>query len=132
MIDKDSHIINRVLDGDMDSFRTLMDSYSQRVFALVVRIVDNEADAEEITQDVFLKVYKNLARFDGRSMFSSWLYRIAYNESISHTRKGRREVAVEESLLRAVARLMPCLIPETRVLRLCRKLLTAWVRRKGP
>ena len=73
MIDKDSHIINRVLDGDMDSFRTLMDSYSQRVFALVVRIVDNEADAEEITQDVFLKVYKNLARFDGRSMFSSWL-----------------------------------------------------------
>ncbi len=55
----------------MDSFRTLMDSYSQRVFALVVRIVDNEADAEEITQDVFLKVYKNLARFDGRSMFSS-------------------------------------------------------------
>ena len=103
MIDKDSHIINRVLDGDMDSFRTLMDSYSQRVFALVVRIVDNEADAEEITQDVFLKVYKNLARFDGRSMFSSWLYRIAYNESISHTRKGRREVAVEESLLRAVS-----------------------------
>lgn len=48
-----------------------------------------EDDAEEITQDVFVKAYRNLSKFDFRSSFSTWLFRIAYNEAITHTRRRR-------------------------------------------
>ena len=98
------NIIRRVLGGDTGSYRLLMDWYSPRVFALVVRIVACQEDAEEITQDVFLKAYSALGRFDGRSRFSTWLYRIAYNEAISHARRAKGTVvAVDESELRGVA-----------------------------
>lgn len=81
-----------------------MDRYSQRIFALVVRIVDCENDAEEITQDVFMKAYQNLDRFDFRSSVSTWLFRIAYNEAINHTRRGRPQVtALDEVSLRSVS-----------------------------
>jgi len=100
----DANIIRRVLDGDTNSYRFLMDRYSPQIFALVVRIVDNADDAEEVTQDVFLKAFRNLSRFDGRSSFSTWLYRIAYNEAISHFRTGRqREELFDELQLRGVS-----------------------------
>lgn len=81
-----------------------MDRYSQRIFILVVKIVSSEDDAEEITQDVFMKAFRNLGKFDFRSSLSTWLYRIAYNEAINHTRKSsRQEVAVDETKLKAVS-----------------------------
>ncbi len=100
----DANIIRRVLDGDSDSYRNLMDRYSQQVFALIVRIIDNPDDAEEATQDVFFKAFRNLERFDGRSAFSTWLYRIAYNEAVSRSRSRRqREEALDEAQLRCVS-----------------------------
>lgn len=96
----DRHIINRVLDGDTDCFGILMNKYSQLVFSLVVRIVNRELDAEEITQDVFINAFKNLAKFNFRSNFSTWLFRIAYNEAIDHTRRKKiRETSVDENQL---------------------------------
>ena len=68
-----------------------MDVYGQQVFTLVVRIVNSEEDAEEVTQDVFMKDYMNLSSFNGISSFSTWLYRIAYNTAISYTRKMKNE-----------------------------------------
>lgn len=68
-----------------------MDVYGQQVFTLVVRIVNSEEDAEEVTQDVFMKAYMNLSSFNGISSFSTWLYRIAYNTAISYTRKRKNE-----------------------------------------
>jgi len=101
---QDSSIIRRVLDGDTGAFRLLMERYATRVFALVVRIVENSADAEEITQDAFMKAFGALGGFDGRSAFSSWLYRIAYNEAVSCTRRQRHHVAtVDEAVLRDVS-----------------------------
>lgn len=82
----------------------LMEWYSPRVFALVVRIVECQEDAEEITQDVFMKAYSALARFNGRSSFSTWLYRIAYNEAVSHMRKPRHQLTlIDEATLRSVS-----------------------------
>lgn len=86
MENKDAFIIRRVIDGDTDSYRILMERYSRQVFSMVVKIVSLEDDAEEITQDVFIKAYRNLSKFDFRSSFATWLYRIAYNEAITHTR----------------------------------------------
>jgi RNA polymerase sigma-70 factor (ECF subfamily) len=62
------------------------------VFTIIVKIVRKPEDAEEIAQDVFLKVYEKLESFRGDSKFSTWLYRIAYNAAISKTRKRRLEV----------------------------------------
>lgn len=100
----DANIIRRVLDGDSESYRYLMDRYSQQVFALVVRIVDEPEDAEEVTQDVFLKAFRYLERFDGRSAFSTWLYRIAYNEAVSRSRKRHpSESPLDETQLRNIS-----------------------------
>lgn len=100
MENNDAYIIRRVIDGDTGSFRTLMERYSQQVFSLVVKIVSVEDDAEEITQDVFVKAYRNLSKFDFRSSFSTWLFRIAYNEAVSHTRRRRIDgIPFDEAIL---------------------------------
>lgn len=92
----DRYYIKKVLEGDTNSFAPLLDRYSRSVFALVVRIVRNREDAEELTQDIFVKAFRNLASFKSDSSFSSWLYRIAYNTAISATRKTKHEFLVLE------------------------------------
>lgn len=100
MENNDAYIIRRVIEGDTGSYRNLMERYSQQVFSLVVRIVSIEDDAEEITQDVFVKAYRNLSKFDFRSSFSTWLFRIAYNEAITHTRRKRVEgIPLDEMMI---------------------------------
>ncbi len=100
MENNDAYIIRRVIEGDTGFYRTLMERYSQQVFSLVVKIVSVEDDAEEITQDVFVKAYRNLSKFDFRSSFSTWLFRIAYNEAVSHTRRRRIDgIPFDEAIL---------------------------------
>ncbi len=104
MNSQDIHIIRQVLSGDTGRFRILMDRYSQLVFTLVVRIVDSTEYAEEVTQDVFLKAFRNLDKFDGRSSFSTWLYRIAYNEAVARARRGKViETVLDDASLRDVS-----------------------------
>ena len=63
--------------------------YGDRIFSLLTGITGNRLDAEELTSDVFLKAFTHLDRFRGECRFSTWLYRIAYNTAISHTRRRR-------------------------------------------
>ena len=96
----DREYVERVLLGDAESFAPLLNKYSRQVFALIVRIVENREDAEELTQDVFLKAFDSLSRYRGDSSFSTWLYRIAYNTAISATRKKVYDfVPVDEAVL---------------------------------
>jgi RNA polymerase sigma-70 factor (ECF subfamily) len=96
----DTIIIESILRGEAGCFARLLEKYSKQVFTLIVRIVENREDAEELTQDVFLKAYKSLSRFRKESSFSTWLYRIAYNTAISATRTKLPEfVLVDEQLL---------------------------------
>jgi len=83
----DNFYIEKLLKGETDCFAPIVEKYSKQVFSLIVRIVGNREDAEELTQDAFLKVYKSLKSFRGDSSFSTWLYRIAYNIAISAERK---------------------------------------------
>lgn len=70
---------------------------------LIIRIVGSEEDAEELTQDVFLRVFENLPYFNFKSSFSTWLYRIAYNCAISFTRSKRQQYfQIDENRLRRV------------------------------
>lgn len=69
--------------------------FSDRVFAIVIRLVGSRMDAEEITQDVFLKVFKKTRSFRGQSGLSTWIYRVAYNEALDFLRRRRKQQSVE-------------------------------------
>ncbi|NQV52609.1 MAG: RNA polymerase sigma factor [Flavobacteriales bacterium] len=83
------NLIKQTLEGDHRAFRTLVEMHHMNVFNLVIRIVQQRELAEEIAQDVFLKAFRSLRKFKGTSKFSTWLYRIAYNEAVTNTRKKR-------------------------------------------
>ena len=72
-------LIERCRQGDETAFRELVDQYKGLVFALVARSVANRARAEELSQDVFLKVHKGLPYFRGEAKLSTWIYRIVIN-----------------------------------------------------
>ncbi|MFC2129339.1 RNA polymerase sigma factor [Bacteroidota bacterium] len=83
----EQHCIERVRKGDQGAFSWIMDKYKDMVYTLCVRMLSSEADAEEAAQDVFVKVYKSINSFKGNSKFSTWIYRITYNQCISIIRK---------------------------------------------
>jgi RNA polymerase sigma-70 factor (ECF subfamily) len=85
----DTEIIRRILQGDQAIFATLVQRYQQYVFTLVLRFTDSREDAEEISQDVFVKAYRSLADFRGDSKFSTWLYTIVRTSCITFLRKRR-------------------------------------------
>lgn len=75
---------------DRAEFARLVDAYSDMIYRLAVRMLDNSQDAEDVLQETFLKAYRYLPAFDGRSSLSTWLYRIAVNEALMLLRKHRR------------------------------------------
>lgn len=92
----DQTVVERVLNGDRRAFGTLLDRYEKVVFNAAYRVIGNQADAEDITQTVFLKVYENLSTYNPKYRFFSWLYRIAVNESINARKRSRETVELGE------------------------------------
>lgn len=96
----DIYYITKIQTGETEHFAHLLERYSQPVFSLINRIVESREDAEELTQDVFMKVFRSLDSFQRNSSFSTWLYRIAYNTAISALRKKKPEwITLEESIV---------------------------------
>lgn len=92
--------VEKVIAGDLASFSYLVDKYKQRAYTLALRIVRNEQDAEEVSQDAFLKAFRSLNKFKRQSSFSTWLYRIVYNTALSRIRKKRIDtVSLDEEYL---------------------------------
>jgi RNA polymerase sigma-70 factor (ECF subfamily) len=83
----DLYYIERIIDGNAAEYAILIDRYKNMVFNIAKKIAGNREDAEEIAQDVFVKAFQGLAGFRATSKFSTWLYKIAYNHSISFIRK---------------------------------------------
>jgi RNA polymerase sigma-70 factor (ECF subfamily) len=83
----DDEIINRILKGEQSAFSILVEKYQNYVFTLVLRFTQNREDAEEISQDVFVKAYRSLADFRGDSKFSTWLFTITRTTCLSFLRK---------------------------------------------
>jgi len=86
----DEDILARVLDGDTDAFSALVKRYQRRILRLGYGFFKDTDEAEDFTQDVFVKAFVGLAGFKGRSSFSTWLTRIAYNAGINAKRKAGR------------------------------------------
>ena len=90
----DHEIVRRVLGGEADAYRLLIDRYQERAFNLVLRIVRNATDAEDVTSDVFYRAYQKLDSFEFRSQFFTWIYRIAVNRASDRLEQRGRDRAV--------------------------------------
>jgi RNA polymerase sigma-70 factor (ECF subfamily) len=87
----DAILVDRARTGDAEAFRALVERYSQKLFRVAFRIVGDEASAEDAVQETFLRAYRSLSRFDDRSSFGTWIYRIAANTSVEILRKHQRQ-----------------------------------------
>jgi RNA polymerase sigma factor (sigma-70 family) len=81
------YCIERLKGGDKEAFSPLVDAYKDMVYTVCLRMLGSEADAQEAAQDVFVKAFRSIASFQAKAKFSTWLYRIAYNQCISVIRK---------------------------------------------
>src|SRR5687767_2337261 len=100
---QDRQLIRRLQTGDEEAVRELADRYSHRIFQMALRHMKNREDAEEVTQDVLLKVYRKIDRFRGDAALSSWIYRITFNTAMSRLRTHRAERAADAERERALA-----------------------------
>lgn len=85
----DAAIVARVTNGDSNAYAELMERYEQKLFRYVVYLLRDEATAADIVQDTFIKAYQNLRSYKPAYKFSSWLYRIAHNETMNVIRKNK-------------------------------------------
>ena len=88
----DSEIISQVLKGDHNAYALLVERYKSYVFTLTFRFTKNREDAEEVSQDIFVKAYRSLADFKGTAKFSTWLYTIVNTTCITFLRKKRLDI----------------------------------------
>ena len=94
----DVEMVRKAQQGDSDAFAALFYAHRPRVYSLCLRMTNNTAEAEDLTQDAFLQVFRKLGTFRGDSALSTWLYRVAVNTVLMHFRKkGLRQVSLDES-----------------------------------
>jgi RNA polymerase sigma-70 factor, ECF subfamily len=91
-IDVDDRLLDRIANGDEAAFRELVERHVDRAYGLALRILGNNADADDVVQDTFLKVWTHRGRWEnGRAKFSTWLYRVVTNRCIDLRRQPRSE-----------------------------------------
>lgn len=92
----ESKLIHSALAGQTEAFGELVRRYQDRLYSAVVHILGNRSEAEDVVQDAFIQAYVKLDTFKHNSKFYTWLYRIAFNVSISRRRRRRVELSVDE------------------------------------
>lgn len=95
MADEDPDL-DRARQGDRDAFGRLMRRHQRRVYAATLHILGNHGDADDATQETFVRAFRGLPSFDGRADFFTWLYRIAVNTSLNAMRGDKRGAALSE------------------------------------
>jgi RNA polymerase sigma-70 factor (ECF subfamily) len=90
----DEEVVGRVLAGDTSLFEILMRRYNQRLFRVARAILADDAEAEDVMQETYVRVFRELANFRGEARFSTWLTRIACHEALARARKRRRLVPI--------------------------------------
>lgn len=91
----DLFLIKKTLDGDTNAFGSLVKRYQDYIFNVVIKMLRNREEAEEISQDTFIKAYEVLASFKGEAKFSTWLFKIAYRKSLDRIKKNKRSSTLE-------------------------------------
>jgi RNA polymerase sigma-70 factor (ECF subfamily) len=95
--EKEVFSLEALRSGDRSEYARLVETYYELIYRLAIKMLHNAQDAEDVLQEAFLKAYRHLDRFDGRSSLSTWLYRIATNEALMFLRRKRPElVSIDE------------------------------------
>ena len=94
MAEDESDLLSRARQGDATAFGALVRLHQRRVYAAALHVTGNHSDADDVTQEAFVRAYRGLASFDGRSDFFTWLYRIAVNTALNRLRSSRRASAL--------------------------------------
>lgn len=108
--DEDLLLVDRVLSSDPHAFQALYEKYYDRVYGISYGVLRDADEAADAIQEIFTLVYKNLGRFDRRSKFSTWLFRIAVNRSIQQARKlkyKKREAEFDDRIESIPERVLP-------------------------
>jgi len=92
-MDQDLICIEKFKSGDMEGFEMLVKKYQNMVINIVRSLTGNAHDAEDLAQEVFMKVYHNIGKFRGESKFSSWLYRVTVNSTYDHLRRSKQKIS---------------------------------------
>jgi RNA polymerase sigma-70 factor (ECF subfamily) len=93
----DAQLIARAQRGDEEAFAALFEAHKRRVYSLCLRMTGNTAEAEDLTQEAFLQLYRKISTFRGESAFSTWLHRLAVNVVLMHLRKkGLQQISLDE------------------------------------
>lgn len=118
--DDEKRLISLAKDGDEDAFTILLERYRSMIFNIAFCIAKNEHDAKDMAQEVFVKIYKNINKFEGRSKFSTWVFRVAKNTCIDElkriVRTQEKNLKSEEISKEFEAR-MSRFIPEEQILK---------------
>lgn len=95
----DQYYINQIIEGETNAFSILVNRYKDLVFTLALRMLKNREEAEEVSQDTFIKTYKSLHKFKGDSKFSTWIYKVAYNTCLDRLKMNKKhynDVVIDE------------------------------------
>jgi RNA polymerase sigma-70 factor (ECF subfamily) len=94
----EKQLIEACLQGNMEDFRVIVEKYSAPAMAMAMNILGNRADAEDACQEAFIQVFRNLARFDVKRSFKSWLYAILYRRCLDQLRRRRRSFGLVKKM----------------------------------
>lgn len=97
MIDE-KDLLQRLKDGDSNALEIVFDMYADKIYRLAIGILHDEQEADGVVQDTFLKLIQSIESFEGRSSISTWLYRVAYNESLQRIRRSKRNISLDVTL----------------------------------
>lgn len=100
MDSNEKYLLEKSKEGDIEAFEYLVEKYQKKVFNIALRMLGNHDDAGELTQEVFIKVYKSIKNFKEESMLSTWIYRIATNACLDEIRKRktRKFVSLDDEI----------------------------------
>lgn len=104
---EDETLIQRFIDGDKEGFEMLVKRYQNRVINIVYSLTGNNQNADDISQEIFIKVYKHLPAFEKKAEFSTWLYRIAVNTTYTYLKKEKRYLPATNMLESQIAKKGP-------------------------
>lgn len=94
-INNEQPYIDKVIKGDTNAFAFLVEKYKDMVFSLAIKITKNREEAEEVSQDSFIKAFKAIHTFKGDSKFSTWLYKISYHNCMDRVNKNARKYNID-------------------------------------
>ena len=94
-LQEENKLIDQLLAGKEEPYVQLVDHYQRYAFTIAMKILNNRSDAEEATQDAFIKAFHALKNFNRQARFSTWLYRIVFNIAVSYKRKNKVHSSIE-------------------------------------